>query len=402
MHKVIFKSTFYQTLTRIVTSGVGFLITIFIARYFGVLGFGEFTKITAFVGLFYLFADFGLNAVFLREEENYKFNDLFYLRLLIATILILIINFFALILPYNSLLNFGFSPHERVGILIYSFTIFSQSVMFSSSAIFQKKFRYDLLALSSAAGSILSLLLIVFFSIYRFSIDYIYISLLMGAFLAALISVISIKDSFLENKLSFSFMKSLIKESAPIGLMLIFNLVYFRIDTILLSIFRSTVEVGIYGFSYKFFDFLVALPLFLSNSIYPILLKNLNEKARFKNSVKKYIGIYTIISFIVIIIFWFSSPLFTLVRQDFASAIIPFRILLFSLPFFFVTSILQWALIAQKKQNYLMFVYIFSAILNVLLNIIFIPSFGYIASAIITGATEAVVFILLLKKFIKN
>ena len=35
---------------------------------------------------------------------------------------------------------------------------------------------------------------------------------------------------------------------------LFFNVVYFHIDSIILTFFRSTSEVGIYGFAYKVFD----------------------------------------------------------------------------------------------------------------------------------------------------
>jgi len=44
-HKLIAKNTFYQTLARAATAFIGFLITIIIARKFGVLGYGDFTKV---------------------------------------------------------------------------------------------------------------------------------------------------------------------------------------------------------------------------------------------------------------------------------------------------------------------------------------------------------------------
>jgi O-antigen/teichoic acid export membrane protein len=102
----------------------------------------------------------------------------------------------------------------------------------------------------------------------------------------------------------------------------------------------------------------------------------------------------------VAIPFWFASPLFTLIKPDFTSAIIPFRILLISLPFFFTTSLLQWALIAKGEQKYLMNVYFFSTIINIILNLIFIPQFSYLACAVITVFSEGLVFVLLINKII--
>jgi O-antigen/teichoic acid export membrane protein len=185
----------------------------------------------------------------------------------------------------------------------------------------------------------------------------------------------------------------------PIGLMLIFNLIYFKADIILLSIFVPARDVGIYGLSYKFFDFLLALPLFLSNSIYPLIL--LKERHELFSFSKKYFYIFAAFAFAVMIPFWFIAPLFNFIKSDFSGSIVPFRILLLSLPFFFTTSLLQWALIALKKQKYLMLVYFFSTILNIGLNIIFIPRYSYIASSWITVFSEILVFIFLLGKMMQ-
>jgi len=79
MRKVIFRNTSFQIFSKLATSGISFLIAILIARNFGVLGFGDFTKITAFVAPLYLVVDFGLNAVFLQKEESKNFVNLLFL-----------------------------------------------------------------------------------------------------------------------------------------------------------------------------------------------------------------------------------------------------------------------------------------------------------------------------------
>ena len=119
-HLTIAKNTFYQVFARAATSFIGFLITIIIARKFGVLGYGDFTKVTSFVALFYLVLDFGLNAFFLQYEKA-NFKNLFYLRILISLIVFTCLNLIALLLPYNSVLNSGFSENARIGIFIFSF-----------------------------------------------------------------------------------------------------------------------------------------------------------------------------------------------------------------------------------------------------------------------------------------
>jgi len=153
--------------------------------------------------------------------------------------------------------------------------------------------------------------------------------------------------------------------------------------------------------AYKFFDFLIALPLFLSNAVYPFLIKEKSNRQLFFGATGKYFLVFLLFSVVVMIPFWFISPLFTLVKADFAASIFPFRILLLSLPFFFTTSLLQWALITLGEQKYLMLVYFFCTLINIILNIIFIPQFSYIASATITLISEGIVFVFLLVPLLK-
>lgn len=398
--KIIFKNTFYQLVSKFFTSGVSFIATIIIARHFGVLGYGDFAKITSFVAIFYLIADFGLNAIFLREDEKkIHFKDLFYFRIALALILIFLANVISFFLPFNKQLNLGFSENVRLGIFIFSFSILSQAMITTGNAIFQKKMRYDFSALSIITGSMTGFILTITFVLLDFPLHYILFAFMAGGFISGLFSIFFTKEKIFFN-LDYAFIKKLVKESLPLGLMLIFNLIYFRIDILLLSFLKPTIDVGVYGFSYKFFDFLIALPIFLSNALYPSLLTHKKNYRSFFSITKKYFFVLLVSSLLLVFVFWFLAELIPLVKGDFSLSILPFRLLLLSLPFFFTTSILQWALIAQKEQKFLMYIYLISAVFNVLLNLIFIPSASYIASAIITGVSEIVVFTILALKMI--
>ena len=399
-HKLIAQNTLYQILARGCTSFVGFLITLIIASKFGVLGYGDFIKITSYVALFYLVIDFGLNAFFL-QYENVKFKNLFYLRLLISMVVFLTLNLLAIFLPHNQALGTGFSEAERFGILIFSLGIFAQSIILSSSAIFQKQTNYFFYMVGTIIGSLVNLIVVLIFAFLNLSIIYMLFGFVFSNFITSFILLFFAKEKIFAISLDREFTFKIIKASWPIGLMLIFNLVYFRADMILLSIFKTSHDVGIYGLSYKFFDFLIALPLFLSNAVYPLLLKTRNNSQEFFNLTRKYFLVFLGTSLLVIIPFWFISPLFILVKSDFAASVIPFRILLFSLPFFFTTSFMQWILITLGKQKYLMIVYLLSTVLNIVLNIVFIPQYSYIACAIITLVSEALVFVFLLIPLLK-
>lgn len=390
--KIIAKNTFYQILSRITTSGVGFIITILIAKQFGAAGFGDFTKITAYVGLFYLVVDFGLNAFYLqKDEDNKNFFTLLSFRIFFGIFLALLSIIISFFLPYSSI---------RFGIILFSFSIITQSIIQSASSLFQKHFRYDHLLLANIFGSLTSLILIIFAVKYSFSLPYFLVFLIVGAIASNIASLFLIRSALIKKDFNFPFIAALLKESLPFGLMLIFNLIYFRIDMILLSFFRPAEEIGIYGLSYRLFDFLIAVPLFLSNATYPHFLAWQKNHARLFTEIRKYIFVFLLFSLSTIILFWFLAPLLTFIKKDFEPSVLSFRILLFSLPLFFLTSFFQWILVVLRKQTFLLFVYILAALLNITLNIIFIPIFGYIACAIITGASEGLVLIFLAVKIL--
>lgn len=398
----VFKNTSYQTFARILTSGSGFLISILIARSFGAATYGDYIKITSFVTLFYLLSDFGINAIFLqRKDSQESFKHLLYLRLTIAAVLFVIANTIALALPYSSNLGTGFSPFVKLGIQIFSLQLFIQSVLFSTSAIFQKKLRYDLWARSLGVGSLVSLLLVSIAVFYNQSLHTVLLALVFSGLVSVGLALLYAKEKILPVSFDIKISKDLVIASIPLGLMLVFNLIYFRIDSLILAVFRSSSDVGIYGLSYLFFDFLLAIPLFISNSIYPILLATKENKMEFLKLVKSYFLIYLGFSFMIAVPFWFSTPLFSAVKPELAGAIIPFRILLLSLPFFFLTSFLQWILITFKKTGFLLGVYFFLMCVNVILNFVFIPQYSYIASAVITGICEIFIFIILSYKLIR-
>lgn len=199
-----------------------------------------------------------------------------------------------------------------------------------------------------------------------------------------------------------AFIKKLLVQTLPITFMLVCNLIYFRIDMFLLSLLKPSTDVAQYDLSYKFFDFFIALPLFLSNALYPSLLSEVKGGNFGQKKLKRYAVIFFLLSLGVVIPVWVAAPLVTLIRPDFSPAVIPLRILLLSLPVFFVTSIFQWVLIAKKEQKFLAIVYFLLTVFNVITNLVFIPQFSYIASSIITGVGEAFVLLALGIKLVKS
>ena len=465
-------NTLVQVLGKLISSGSTFLITVLVARRFGVTGFGEFVKITTYVSLFYLIVDFGLNAVVLREIENEKlktkniyekakpsnleskchpefisgsnkgilkphtircgarqvqndnerinlkiiFSNLLGLRIVFALILIFLALAILAFLPFNPLTLKGFTPLSKIGIIILIPTILTQAIFASANAVFQKRLRYDLSVIASSVGSFITLALVFLLLKINAPLLLAIISYLVGglvmAGVALYLSKLLITKSFALLKTStirgvpsatsevtkvqnfspysLKLWRSLFVKSLPLGLTLIFNLIYFKADTLILTVFRSTEEVGIYGLARSFFEFPLAIPTFFMNAVYPVLV---NSKFEIRNSklVKKSAIFLAIFSLLLSVFCYLLSPYLTLIKSDFAPSILLFRILALYLPVFFLSSLFMWTLIAFGKQKLLVLIYGNAMTINILLNLFFIPRFGYLAAAVILGISELIV-----------
>ena len=140
-HKVV-----HNTLSQIAGRGVGALstlaITVMVARSLGVQGYGDFVKITTFVSFFYLLADFGLNAIYLQQSEalenvkpDVSWSLLLGLRIALSSMLVVTAAFILFLLPRSD--SGGYTAMVRYAIIIFTPTIFFQSLITSCNALFQ-------------------------------------------------------------------------------------------------------------------------------------------------------------------------------------------------------------------------------------------------------------------------
>lgn len=406
-------NTFVQVIGKLIGAAASLLITILIARSFGVEGYGEFTKIIAFVTPLYLVADFGFNAIVLKKiSENEDktviyFSNLLGLRLLISLILIFLAVSVLSLLPYNPILNQGFSPQVKLGIIFLSLTILTQSIFTTANVLFQKNLRYDLSVISALSGSLIIVLSVFAFTSLRAPLLLVITSYIIGGLVMAT-SALNFSRRFLPQfKLSFNFSvwKKLFWETLPISATLIFNLIYFRADMIILSFMRANTEVSYYGLAYKFFEVPLAIATFFMNSLYPVLLHSSKENKNFSVLIKKISIFLFIVSLVITIIYFIGAPYLGLIRSEFIPAVPALRILSLSFPLFFLSAFFMWVLIAIEKQNLLAIFYGTSMVLNILLNFIFIPRYGYLAAAVITNISELWILVLLgvsLSSFLKK
>lgn len=396
--KIVF-NTAAQLLGRIVSATAAFLSTVILARLLGAGYYGEYIKVTSFITFFYMAIDFGMNAVFLREYSGAKMKQTFAyflgLRIVMGAFMALI----AMVsVWFISLVNPGFSAIVVLGVSLVSLSLITYSLFLTSNALFQAHLKYDKGAVATNIGAILSLcgiVILMFFPLVNplTTLFAAFGILVVGTSVSGLTALFLVRPlaQTVRPLLSWNFNRSLLRQSLPLGLVLLSNVVYFRLDMLILSFWRTSAEIGAYGLAYKFFEFAIAVPTFAMNSLYPILLNYpRSQLSRLIHKVQIWLLGGSIVGAIAL---WIAAPFLVLVKADFASSIVLLRILSLSLPVFYLSAPIMWLYIIRRKQAALVLVYGVGFLVNAGANLLFIPRYGVLAAAIITGVSELVVLL---------
>ncbi len=398
--RIVAGNTLSQLIGRAVSTVTIAIVSLLIAKQYGPSGYGDFVKITTYVAFFYLIADFGLNAIYLQRAANLEIRSsvtstsaswrlLLGLRLSLSVLLVGVALAILAVLPQG--LNQGYTPLVRWGIVMLVPVIVAQAVTTTTNAVFQKLLRYDLATRAQNAGSIITLLVALILSwVGSVSGSYLGVFAVMaGSLMTALVALLLVQPrlgTITPQGTPREYM-SYLRSAAPLGLALIFNLIYFHADSVILTLTRSTAEVGIYGLAYKLFELPLVIPIFFMNSVFPLMLshaKDGGERKIFMRSLQ-----FLLLSAIAVGgIGWLAAPVVTLVRPDFLPSVAPLRVLILGLPVFFVSALFMWLLIARKQQKVLLIVHGMAMVGNIACNLLLVPVYGYMAAAWITIYSE--------------
>ncbi len=406
LKRKIVANTLVQFAGRFATSFFGFLTTVIIARMLGASGYGSYAKAYTLVSFFYLFADFGLNAVYIRKHKNKlkHFSVLIKIRSLFFVVSVLLIAVFLLLSG-----ELIFSSFEKLLVFLFVPTILLFAYQTSLNTIFQLELRYDLSVLAATSGGLLSLLLVgvaLYFpgTVVSTKLVAVVLGIVIGytltviaAFLLARRVARGYKLEFFSDKVKSEAAYKFIREALPIGAMLFLNSMYVRSDVLVLAVLQGNIAVGVYQLAYKFFEFPLSFATFFANSIFPHYIHVYGKnKRQFYQLFKKATLALLLTAALFSVGGALFSPLLPLVKSDYQASVLPLRILSLSYPIFFLTSALNWLLFIQKKEAYMVGVYGFSFLVNLSANLLLVPRYSYFASSWITLWTEVLVCFLLL------
>lgn len=365
----------------------------FITRYLGKEGFGNYATVLAFLSFFSAVADLGLYSISTREisrpgaDEEKIIGNIFSLRLISALIV--------LALAPVIVIFFDYPIEVKEGIVIAAASFIFSSGYQVLIGVFQKNLAMDRVAVGELAGKIVSVVTVILAVQMKLGFNWIIGSLLFNMIASfGLIFFWSKRYLRFRLRLDFGYWKTFLKESLPLGIGSVIVFVYFKIDTIFLSVMKTSADVGIYNAAYKVLENLTFFPAMLAGLILPIMANTIfHDRESFRHIADKTFKFFVlaVVPLIIGTMFLADGVVSLIGGGQFAASADVLRILVFAIAAIFFSMFFNNILIAGNQQRKLTYIWIFAAITNVALNLVFIPKFSYTAAAFISVITEALV-----------
>ncbi len=378
-----------------ITAVLGLVLSILVARNLGVIVFGKYNFALAFTGIFAIFLNLGFDAVIVRDVARDKSAASRYIGNIAVIRAILSAITFGVIALIITQMDY---PHDTtIAILIFGLYI----ILIAFGDLFRATFRafekmeYDALGVTVRQFIITSLgLAAIFLGYGLIQIAY---AFAIGGICYLIVNFLICSWKFAKPKLEIDldFWKKTAKVALPISFTGVAFIIYTRIDTVMLSVMKGDAVVGWYNAAYNLVLSLNAIPVLFMGAVLPLMASSFISspntlKIVYQKSLRYLLLLGLPIAMGTMLLAGRIIPLFY--GDQFAPSIVALQILSWDILLLFFCSPLANMLISINRQNQMAAAAGGCVLINITLNLIFIPHFNYIGAATATIATEVILF----------
>lgn len=403
------KKIAYNTIVSFVSRVLGtlgaLLVVGLMTRYLGEAGYGSYNTILAFLYIFSVLADLGLYSISVREISKEGANETeiithaFSLRFWAGFFIFALAPVIAWLFPY--------SLDVKLGIILAALGSWFLSNAQVLMGVFQKYLKMERVALADLAGRIVQLGLVILVVIKNLGFFAVILTYTLSSFVNFLLAFIFARKYILfKIGWNVSYWKKMLKSSLPLAISAIFVMIYFKLDTVMLSLMKPAEDVGIYGVAYKILETLIFFPAMFVGLVMPLLSKNASVNlAEFKRIAQKTFDVLLFFAMPLAVggLFLSKQIIHLVAGQGFDNAAGVLQILVFATAIIFFGSLFSSMIIAAEKQRALAKIYAIGAVVNFSVNLILIPKFSYWGAASSTLFTELLVtglMVVAIKKYV--
>lgn len=415
-HRIL-SSTAIQIFGKILTAVLSVVIIKYITSLETIPGLegipADYKLIYTYLSFFGILADFGLFTIAVREmsqardeeEERFIMGNIYSMRLLTIIIAMAMASLFVYLIPLEN-----YSWPVKVGVGIAAITTVLTMMASTASAILQVKLKMELPTIALIIGKIIMAGYIITVVLFYETIPYAFYQLLFagiaGTLVTYVITIIYTKRLFpFSFQNSFPYWKKIFQDALPYGLAIVLGTIYFKIDVLLLSFFREKQEIAIYGYPSSIIELLAVFPIYFMNSVLPVMSKAFQENIEKVKTIARLSFNFLIIITLPMMVggIILARPLMELIMSEafltgnvagYYGSDLAFQLLITSTTFAFINTLFSFILIASGKQAKLLKINFVGVLFNIVANLIFLPTYGFIAAGIITILTELLIIFL--------
>lgn len=424
--KKVYSNTLAQIAGKVATALVSIFLIKILTNYLDVAGYGLYSKVYNYLSIFSVIADLGLYTITVREISEHK-NDHKKVQSIVGNILTLRTGFGGIIILLSLAIGFflpGYnSPMAMAGIFVTGvFTLFglmNSSVMSLLQAHLKTEFSF----VSITTGKVvnfLAVLLIVFVLLPKGLMSdnpamqfWGFVAILLAGLLGnivmtGLLYFYARKIEPIRFRFDPEYMKYILKISLPYGIALFLNVIYFKVDIILLSVLepRATADISIalYSVPMKIVEVGMMFGTLFLNSMLPLFteaIKKMDQEALFGYVAKAYKILLIFGVGIACFLFVNGSDVISFIATKeyiehskyLYTSLDAMQIVVFIFLFYFLSSLFTYLLIAHDEQKKLLRINFIITIANLVGNLILIPFYSFVGSAWVTLVCQVLLLI---------
>ena len=361
-----------------------FAFSVFVVRRLGAEDFGRYSAAMAYAYILASFTDMGTSALSVREMARKAENiawmvpDIMILRALLSIVVIGVTTLSAWILGKSSDMVLGIFI-ASCGMLLYAFQGPLDGVMIAIE-------RLDL----SSFFNLLNQVVFIILGTVSLLTGAGYIGLLLSS-LAGVLVMGSASNYVVRRPLKMRFerpasrrWRSLLQASFPFGVMGIIVEFTRRFDVVFMSFVLTYAAVGWYNVPYNLVLMMLLLAQSLALSIYPTMVKEYDSgRGSIQDTVQRAMRYLLLLSLPMAVggTLVADRIIILLYGLNFAAAVPVLQIMIWGLPFLFLSEILgrtSYTMHLEKKAAQIVMI---NAVITITLDVVLIPRFGVIGAA---------------------
>ncbi len=372
---------------RIVSRLVALVMVIVLARHLGDTAYGRYTTLIAYSALVSVIADLGLSPLYTREAARSPQRIPEYLGTLLTGKVVLAVAASLVLAVALAAANLGGLAVPGAALLVLT----TYASLLRNTFYARGRLEFEAVAILAEIAIQAGLILAgaragggVAFFVWAYAASYGFTCVYCLAVISAF-GLGSPRPAF-DRRL----FRVWLRLALPFALGAFLTNLYFRADVPILQHFKPFQEVGWYQFAYKPFEALQFVPLAVQATVYPLLAVYYREsRERLGVTYARFFKVLVVMGWpLTVGTFVLAVPVGRLF-QLFPQSVPSLRILALAIVFLFANSAFTAMLYAIDRQDLFAWATAVAVIVNIGLNLVFIPVYGYLGASAITVVTEA-------------